>query len=69
MMARFTDALVEIESLLYRSTKGQKESAMNSLHKIKTRKEMLMHIRIGDYEVDPFILDLGSDVNIITSHT
>ena len=28
-----------------------------------------MNIQIGDYEVDSFILDLGSDVKILTKHT
>ena len=27
-----------------------------------------MNIQIGDYEVDLVILDLGSDVNILTKH-
>ena len=28
-----------------------------------------MNIQIEDYEVDSVILDLGSDVNILTRHT
>ena len=39
---------------------------MNYLHKKNIRKEMRMNIQIGDYEVDSFILYLGSDVNILT---
>ena len=42
---------------------------MNSLHKINIDKEMHMNIHIGDYEVDSIILDLGSDVNILTKQT
>ena len=30
---------------------------------------MRMNIQIGDYEVDSVILDLGSDVNILTKQT
>ena len=30
---------------------------------------MRINIQIGDYEVDFVILDLGSDVNILTKHT
>ena len=28
-----------------------------------------MNVQIGDYEVDSIILDLGSDVNILTKYT
>ena len=42
---------------------------MNSLPKKKTRKEMRMNISIGDYEVYLVILDIGSDVNILTRYT
>ena len=46
-----------------------KDSAVNSLQNRKTGKEMRMNIQIGDYEVDSSILDLGSDVNILTKKT
>ena len=42
---------------------------MVSLQKRKTCKEMTTNIQIGDYEVDSVILDLGSDVNILTKQT
>ena len=42
---------------------------VNYLHKKKMGKEMHMNIQIGDYEVDSVILDLGSDVNILTKQT
>ena len=68
-LERDPDALIEIETLLHRPTKGQKDSAVNSLHKKKTGKEMHMNIQNGDYEVDSFILGFGSDVNILMIHT
>ena len=68
-LVRDPDALAKIENILHRPAKGRKNSAVNSLHKKKTGKEMHMNIQIGDYEVDSFILDLGSDVNIMTRHT
>ena len=46
-----------------------KESTVNYLHKKKTGKEMLMSIQIGDYEVNPTILDLASNINILTKQT
>ena len=30
---------------------------------------MTMNVQIGDYDVDSVILDLGSDVNILTNNT
>ena len=65
-MAIYPDALVEIENMLYRHGKEMNDSAVKSLHKQNTGKEMCMNIQIGDYEVDSVILDLGLDVNILT---
>ena len=56
-------------NLLHQITKGRKNSVVNSLHKKNTSKEMSMNIQIGDYEFDSVILDLGSDVNILTKQT
>ena len=58
-LARDSDALIEIEALLYRPDKAVKYYVVNSLQKWKTRKEMRMNIQIGDYEVDSVILDLA----------
>ena len=68
-LARDTEALVDIEKLLYHQDKTWKDSAVNSLQKKNTSKEMRMNIQIEDYEVDSVILDLGSDVNILTKQT
>ena len=37
-LARYPDALTEIENILYQSGKEQKDSTMNSLHKKKDRQ-------------------------------
>ena len=68
-LERDSDALVELETLLHLPDKTIKDSTVNSLQKRKTGKEMRMNIHIGDYEVDPVILDLGSDVNILNKKT
>ena len=65
-LARDREALIEIENLLYHQNKMLKDSAVNSLKKRKTSKEMRMNVQIGDHEVDSIILDLGSNVNIMT---
>ena len=36
---------------------------------IQTRKEMRLNAQIGDYEMDEVILDLGSEVNVLTKQT
>ena len=58
-MARDSDALIELETLWHHLDKTMKYSAVNSLIKRKTDKEMRMNIQIGDYEVESVILDLG----------
>ena len=68
-LARDSDSLIELETLLHLMNKTIKDSVMNSLQKRKIGKEMRMNIQIGDYEVDSVILDLGSDVNILTKKT
>ena len=68
-LARDPNALAEIENLLHRLAKVQKDSVVNYLHKKNSWKEMRMNIQIGDYEVDSVILDLGSNANILTRQT
>ena len=68
-LARDSDALVELETLLHHQNKTGKDYTVNSLQKRKTGKEMRMNIQIRDYEVDSVILDLGSDVKILTKKT
>ena len=68
-LERDPEVLVEIENLLYHQDKTMKDYVVNSLKKRKTGKEMRMNIQIGDYEVESVILDLGSDVNILTKKT
>ena len=37
--------------------------------RLKTSRELRMTAQIGDYDMDYIILDLGSDVNILTRQT
>ena len=66
---RDSDALVELETLLYLPDKTVKDSTVNSLQKRKTEKEMRMNVQIVDYEVELVILDLGSAVNNLKKKT
>ena len=69
LLERDSHTLVKLEALLYWPYKAVKDSAVNSLQKWKTGKDMRMNIQIRDYEVDSVILDLGSDINILTKQT
>ena len=68
-LAKYPDALVEIESLLHRLARGWKDFDVNSLHMKKTGKETCMNLHIGDYEFRLIILDIGLDINILTKKT
>jgi len=38
-------------------------------NKARTRREMRLTVQTGEYEMDQFILDLGSDVNVLPKQT
>ena len=38
-------------------------------HKKRTGREMRLTVKIGDYEFDQVILDLGSDANVLPKKT
>ena len=65
------EVLVELEALIETLSEGdpspKKVSSINT--KLKTRRELRMTVQIGDYDMDYIILDLGSDVNILTCQT
>ena len=52
------------------SVETQPEKKVNQVRKkCKTGHELRMNAQIGDYDMDYIILDLGSDVNILTWQT
>lgn len=38
-------------------------------HKMRTGREMRLAVQIGEHEMDQVILDLGSDVNVLSKLT
>ena len=68
-LARDLDSLIELETLMHLPKITMKDSAVNSLQKRKTGKEMQINVQIGDYEVNSVILKLGYDINILTKQT
>ena len=55
-----------IEIFLYRQEKGRQYLLVNSLQKKKIRREMRMNVQIDEYDLDSIIMDLVSNVNILT---
>ena len=72
-LALFKDkeAIAELEALIETLLEGDPlPKKVNSIKtKLKTGRELKMTVKIGDYDMDYIILDLGSDVNILTCQT
>ena len=62
------DALEELLALIEEPKRGLWwENNVKHIHKIlKNGRELCMNAQIGDYSMDFFTLDLGSNVNILT---
>ena len=65
------DAIEELQALIEESpVEPQPEKRVNQVgKKFKNGCELRMTALIGDYDIDYIILDLGSDVNILTWKT
>ena len=65
------DALSELEALI--ETLPKKDPLAKKVNSVKTKfkmgREIMMFVQIGNYEMDYIILDLGSDVKILTQET
>ena len=64
-------ALAELEALI--ETLSKEYPPTNKVNSVKTKFktgcELNMSVKIGDYDMDYIILELGSDVNILTCQT
>ena len=62
------DAIEELQALIEETpVEPQPEKRVNQIgKKFKTGRKLRMTAQIGDYDMDYIILDLGSDVNILT---
>ena len=61
-------AIAELQAMIEElHVEPRPENKVNQVRKkIKTSRELRMTAQIGDYDMDYIILDLGSDVNILT---
>ena len=62
------DAIAELHALIEEAlVDPHPENKVNQVSKkFKTGRELRMVVQIWDYDMDYIILDLGSDVNILT---
>ena len=68
MLIKDKEAIAELEALIETLLEGDPPpKKVNSIKtKLKTGCKLKMTTQIGDYDMDYIILDLGSDVNILT---
>jgi hypothetical protein len=64
----------ELQNLIRQYEKGKIDPLLNmEVHQIdkkrRTNKELHLNTQIGEYEIDYVILDLGSEVNVMTKQT
>ena len=71
MLIQDKDTSAELQAMIDEiHVEPQIEKKVNQVwQKCKTGSELRMNAQIGDYYMDYIILDLGSDVNILTRQT
>ena len=65
------DAIAELQAIIEEiPVESQFKNKVNQVqNKFKTSHELRMTAQIGDYDMDYIVLNLGSDVNILTRQT
>ena len=68
MLIQDKDAIVELQAMIEETPRQLRlEKKVNQVRKkFKIGRELRMNTQIGDYDMDYIILDLGSNVNILT---
>ena len=70
-LVRNEKAIGELQRIIYQYQQSSSVSSMQrAVHNImghtRTGREMRLTAQIGDFEMDEVILDLGSEVNVLT---
>ena len=69
-LIRDENAQLEVQQLIDYCDPATVERAVNQIKRyIHTRLEMRLSVVIGSYEMDEVVLDLGSEVNVMTKQT
>ena len=71
MLIQDKDAITELQELIEETpVESQPERRINHVNKnFNIGREMRMTAQIGEYDMDYIILDMGSDINILTRQT
>ena len=73
-LVRNEQAIGEIQRII---DQCQPSSSVSSTHRVvhnitghtRTRREMRLTAQVGEFKMDEVILDLGSDINVLTKQT
>ena len=69
-LLRNQDALTELQKVIASCGPQQSSGRDNTVHRVsRTGREMRMNAQIGAYDMTDVILDLGSDINVLTKQT
>jgi hypothetical protein len=73
-MIKDEKAIQELQNLFRQYERGRVDPLMNkALHQLskkrRTNKELHLNALIGEYDIDYVVLDLGSEVNVMTKQT
>ena len=68
MLIQYKYVIAELQEIIDKiPVEPQIEKKVNQVRrKCKTVRELRMNVQIGDYDMEYIILDLGSNVNILT---
>ena len=69
-LLRNKNALNELQKVIQSCESQQGSDKGKNVNRVRrTRREMRLHAQIGDYDMTDMILDLGSEVNVLTRQT
>ena len=69
-LLRNQNALNELQKFMQSCEPHQSSDRGKTINRVRrTRREMRLHAQIGDYDMTDIILDLGSEVNVLTRKT
>ncbi len=69
-LLRNQNALVELQKVIQSCEPQRSSDKGKSINRVRrTGREMRLHAQIGDYDMADIILDLGSEVNVLTKQT
>ena len=69
-LLRNQHALVELQKVIENCEPQRSSDKGKSVNRVRrTGREMKLHAHIGDYDITDIILDLGSEVNVLTKKT